>query len=56
MEVDNLVSSSISNHDEERPMICLDAIGDKSRYTRIELFPHDIIDKYSTSMKRCKYS
>lgn len=36
----HLVSALVSDKNYERPMILLDIVVNKNRYSRIELFPH----------------
>jgi hypothetical protein len=37
----NLISSLVTDHDEETSMVGFDAICDECWYPRVQLFPHD---------------
>ncbi len=36
----HLISSSVTDHDKETPVIRLDTFGDERRYARVELLSH----------------
>jgi len=40
--VTNLISSLVSDHDEETSMVGFNAICDECWYPRVQLFPHDV--------------